>query len=143
MAKRKSKKHYRKHRRSGMSGLGGGVMGSVTPLIGMIVGAIAGKFVTNKALPSTMNPTMKSAIPLVVGVGLTMFDKKHGMISNVGSGMAVIGGLSLAQSFVPGLEGITEADITGIEEDITVGELTEIGDITVGDAQLEGNYDLD
>jgi len=143
MAKRKGKKGKKSHsRRSGIRGFGS-VTSTVTPLVAMIVGAVAGKFVTNKALPSTMNPTLKSAIPLVAGVGLMMMDKKNGMLSDAGKGMAVIGGLSLAQAFVPGLEGITEADITGIEEDITVGEISEIGDITIGDTVLEGNSDFD
>ena len=77
-----------------------------------------------------------------------MFVKnKH--IQNVGTGMIVIGGVSLAQNFIPGIEGITEADINGIESDITVGEIemgeaNEIGEITVGDTVLEGaDYSLD
>lgn len=140
MAKRRHKKSH--GRRRGMHGMPGakGLIGGLVPIAGMVAGAVAAKFATNKLLASsTMNPMIKNAIPLVAGIIIAGMDKSRGMLHNIGTGMATMGGLTLAQSLIPGLEGITEADINGIEEDITVGDINEIGDITVGDSQMEGD----
>lgn len=140
--RRKSKQKRSKGRRGGLRGITGGVTGNIMPIIGMVAGALAGKLIVNKALEkSTLDPKIKSAIPLVGGVVLRMIDKSNGLMSNIGNGMIVIGGVQLASSLIPGLEGITEADIFGIEEDITVGgeEWMQGDEITVGDAQMEGH----
>ena len=126
------KKSYRKkkhgyHKR--MSGFGGS---SIMNPAEMIIGALIGKVVVNKALASVnIDDKIKSGIPLVLGYGLKMMIKNP-HVHNLSDGMIVIGGVNLLQSFVPGLQGITEADITGIEENIMVGEASIEEDIMVG-----------
>lgn len=143
MARNRRKKHKKsRSRSSGMRGITGGVMGNIMPTLTMVAGALLGKIIVNKALASsTMDAKIKSAVPIALGVGLRIFSKGHGIMADLGNGMIVVGGVALATSTIPGLEGITEADIYGIEEDIMVGGDEMYGieqDIMVGDPQLEG-----
>ena len=116
-----------------------GITAQLTPVIGMLAGALAGKLLVNKLLAnSTMDAKLKQAIPLVGGVALMYLDKKQGIISSIGSGMVVVGGTNLLTALVPGLEGMVEAPIYGIEvgamdtmEGIEVGEMDgiEVGEM--------------
>jgi len=132
----KGKKRYgAKRSKSGMGAITG-MTAQLTPVIGMLAGALAGKLLVNKLLAnSTMDAKLKQAIPLVGGVALMYLDKKQGIISSIGSGMVVVGGTNLLTALVPGLEGMVEAPIYGIEvgemDGIEVGEMDgiEVGEM--------------
>ena len=121
MAKKKRKSHRRRHRR-GIHGFSAkGAMNQVQPLLLGIAGGIAAQAITNHLLKDAkMDDKIKAGIPVVGGVILKMMDKSGGMLSQVGSGMALVGGVNVAKQFLPGITGITDADISGIEEDIVI-----------------------
>jgi len=124
MARRKRAKKvtHRRKRRSGIHGFSAAsAMNQVQPLIFGIVGGIAAQAVTYHLLKdSTMDDKIKAAIPIAVGIGMKMFDKSNGMISQIGSGMALTGGVNISKQFFPGITGITDGDMAGIEEDIVI-----------------------
>ena len=72
-------------------------------IVGILVGAVATRFVVkglDKALPN-MNPTIKGIIPVAGGVFLAT--RPNPLIKNAGFGMIAVGGVSLANSIIPGI----------------------------------------
>lgn len=70
---------------------------------GILVGAIATRFVVkaiDSALPN-LNSTVKGIIPVGAGIFLAM--QKNPLIKNAGFGMIGTGGVSLANSIIPGI----------------------------------------
>lgn len=139
MARRRKKQKM--SRRRGMGGFSQkGITSNVMPVVGLVVGALASKLVVNKLLAtSTMSPMIKSAIPLAAGFVLAGMGK-GGILSNIGLGMATQSGLALSSSLVPGLEGMVEADMSGIEGDIVIGENITIGEEIMG---IEGSDSIE
>lgn len=152
MAKRrKSKKSYRRSGRKRMSGIGA-LTSNLTEIGGMLVGGIAAQYVTGTLLKDfmTKTPLAKNVAPAVVGFALQSFVKQP-MIKSVATGMIVVGGLNTVKTLVPAIGEITDADIRGIEEEITVGAMDMIEggeEITVGELtdtiqEINGSEELD
>jgi hypothetical protein len=79
-----------------------GVIGAVTNAVmiagGGMAGALAAKYIPVK------NAKIKAALPLIMGVGLSMIKiGRKAPFDKLATGMAVIGVLSLVKSFVPSL----------------------------------------
>jgi len=121
--RRKAKKvSHRRKRRSGIHGFSAAsAMNQVQPLLLGIAGGIAAQAVTNHLLKdSKMDEKLKAGIPVLIGFAGMMFDKSNGMISQLSKGMALVGGVNVAKQFMPGITGITDGDMAGIEEDIVI-----------------------
>ncbi len=72
-------------------------------IVGILVGAVATRFVVkglDKAMPN-LNPTIKGVIPVAGGVFLAT--QQNPLIKNAGYGMIAVGGVSLANSIIPGI----------------------------------------
>ena len=72
-------------------------------IVGILVGAVATRFVVkglDKAMPN-LNPTIKGVIPVAGGVFLAT--QQNPLIKNAGFGMIAVGGVSLANSIIPGI----------------------------------------
>lgn len=74
---------------------------------GLGAGAVAAKLVNN-VLPN-LNPKLRAAGKVAVGVGLPLFVKNN-LISKVGDGMVAVGIAELVGEFVPSLAGIGEVN---------------------------------
>lgn len=123
MAKRKKKSGVngiqKRRRRRKISGIGA-ASPVITALMFRIGGGILANVVSNKLLgKSTMNDKIKAGIPLAAGIGLAMF-MKNSPVGYIGEGMAVVGGANTLRSVVPSISAITDVDIAGIEEEITI-----------------------
>jgi hypothetical protein len=100
------KKSRRKSSR-GRSSSGGKKLDIKNLLMGTVVGtgaAVAGTMITAK-IPIA-NPKLKSALPLLMGIGLSFVagKSKHGdMISQAATGMLIAGGLAMVKQFAPNL----------------------------------------
>lgn len=136
--KRKSATKRRvSRRRKGMGALPGmsNITGSLMNVAGAIGGAVAASYVQNKLLATMFvdKPAIKSGIVLAGGIVLESMMKTP-LFKSIGNGMAIAGGLSLAKTLVPGLNGIGEYEMTSLMEDITIGEdFTMAEDITIGE----------
>ena len=89
----------------------------VTPIAGVIVGSLAADVVINKALPDTLNKTVRTLVP--VGLGIFLLTMKGQFMQSLGSGMIANAGTQLAKNTIPGLAGITESDMDAVFEDIS------------------------
>ena len=89
----------------------------VTPIAGVIAGSLAADVVINKALPDTLNKTVRTLVP--VGLGIFLLSMKGQFMQSLGSGMIANAGTQLAKSTIPGLAGITESDMDAVFEDIS------------------------
>jgi hypothetical protein len=128
-------------RRKGMGALPGmkGITGSLMNVAGAIGGAVAASYVEKKLMEKmfTDKPAIKSGIVMAGGILLESIIKTP-LLKSLGNGMAIAGGLSLAKTLVPGLNGIGEYEMTSLMEDITIGEDTTLAeDITIGDTIAE------
>lgn len=97
------RKSRRSRRMSG--GFRLGKMDMVTPAINTalsIGGGIGGRIVKN-ALPFE-DERIKAAIPVLLGIVLSMMGAKNRMIANMGAGMAAIGGADLLSLLFPKVE---------------------------------------
>ena len=67
-------------------------------------GGIAAAFGANY-LPSTMDKRLKAGIVTALGLalGISPFARKNKMIKAAGTGIAIVGGLSLVRAFVPSI----------------------------------------
>lgn len=113
----------------------GNITKQIRPAAGAIAGAIASKVLKSKALPATLSPMTKNAIPAVVG--LVLMSMKGAFVQSIGIGMVAESGSGLATDFVPGLAGFTGDDISDafdtLGEDLgeDLGdELTPVGEFT-------------
>ena len=80
-------------------------------IVGILVGAVATRFVVkglDKAMPN-LNPTIKGVIPVAGGVFLAT--QQNPLIKNAGFGMIAVGGVSLANSIIPGIGAPTVPDV--------------------------------
>lgn len=89
----------------------------VTPIAGVIAGSLAADVVINKALPDTLNKTVRTLVP--VGLGIFLLTMKGQFMQSLGSGMIANAGTQLAKNTIPGLAGITESDMDAVFEDIS------------------------
>jgi hypothetical protein len=100
MAKRKSKKAKTTRVMSGIASRAKGLTPVVKNVALAVGGAVAAGAIANK-LPLT-NPKLKAATPMIGGILLAgTFGKRNQMLKDVGTGMAVIGALSLLKQFMP------------------------------------------
>lgn len=84
-----------------------------------IGGGIAGRFAKN-AIPIE-DQRIKAAIPLVIGIILSMIGRKNEMLKTMGFGMATIGGAELLGSLFPNvalLQGEAPAQVAYTSQDI-------------------------
>jgi hypothetical protein len=136
MARRKkSKKSYRSIGRMRRGGIGA-VQTNITDILGLVVGGLGAQFLSKNLLKDFMKdtPIVKELAPAVVGLGLQQFVKQP-MVKSVAQGMIVVSGVNAVRSFVPAIGEVIDADIKGIEEDITVGEMPMIegNELTIGE----------
>lgn len=83
----------------------------------VIAGAIGAKVVKNLSGKVTQNNMLRAALPLAVGLFLA--SGKGKTLPNVGLGMIAVGGADLVGSVVPALNGIEDADLSGIFDDLS------------------------
>lgn len=151
MARRKkSKKSYRRIGRMRRGGIGA-IQTNVTDILGLIVGGLGAQFLSKNLLKDFMKdtPIVKELAPAVVGFGLQQFVKQP-IVKSVASGMIVVSGVNAVRTFVPAIGEVIDADIKGIEEDITVGEMSMIegNELTIGEmtdtiAEINGSEELE
>lgn len=112
------------------------------PAGGAVVGAIGASVLKNKALPASLSPMIKSAVPVLVG--LVLMGMKGQFIQSVGIGMVAKGGSDLAVENIPGLAGFTEEDMSGLFEgevnDYAVNDYAVNDDINEGEVNGEESY---
>jgi hypothetical protein len=122
MAKKRKKSTGAKRRKRRIGGItGSNTMKAVEVLAYRLVGGIGASVVTNKLLEkSKLDDKIKAGIPLVAGVGLIMFTKPGSMLNHIGEGMSVVGAENTTRQLIPGIGELTEIDISGIEEEITI-----------------------
>lgn len=82
----------------------------------VIAGAISAKVVKNLSGKITQNNMLRAVFPLAVGLFLA--SSKGKTLPNVGLGMIAVGGADLVGSVVPALNGIEDADLSGIFDDL-------------------------
>ena len=104
------------------------------PAAGLVGGGVAANVVSSKLLAKlTFIPdNFKPAVPIVLGLFLST--QKNKMLANVGCGMIAVGGAKLIGGFVPSINGITEADIAGMYDNIRISDedITGAGDVLTG-----------
>ena len=114
----------RRRRMSGFDGLLGGlggpgmVKGLMAGLVDTAIavgGGIGGSVAAAKFLSETMNPKIKAAIPMAAG--LVLAGMRQRMIAQIGRGLAIVGGLSLAKQFLPA----TLPVLAGAEDTTVIG----------------------
>lgn len=131
--KRKSTPETKKRRKSSVRSGFGGKMKGVMPMVkdvGLaIAGGIGAGVLANK-LP-VANPKVKAAIPLVAGILLsTVIGKNKPIFREIGTGMAVLGGLALLRQFAPNVPMLAgEEDVVLLPEDYQnyMGEMQQLG----------------
>lgn len=147
-------KKTRRRRRSFGSG-GGGVMKHVQGAAIAIGGGVVSSMIANK-LPIP-NPIAKAAVPLAIGAGLIMtIGKKKPMVSQMATGMMVLGGLAMIRAAAPNIPllageeevvvtpemlGYNDEDISGYnDEDISGYDDEDLSGLGIED--LSGPVDL-
>lgn len=131
MATKKTPEKKKRRRSSGRSGFGGKMRG-IMPMVkdvGLAVAGGVGANVLANRLPIA-NPKVKAAIPLVAGILLsTVIGKNKPMFREVGTGMAVLGGLALLKQFAPNVPMLAgEEDIVLLPSDYQYnGEMQQLG----------------
>ena len=75
-----------------------------------VAGAIGGLYLGGM-IPASVPAQLKTAIPLLAGIALSMMARQRALKS-VGLGLATIGGVALAQKFIPGMPGMSGAAAT-------------------------------
>ena len=97
----------------------------VAQVLGITVGAIAAKKVD--ALLPNLNPNIRNAAKVVLGVALPMFVKVP-LAASIGQGMIAVGASSLVGGLVPALGATDEVLVlSGIEDINAVNGMDEIG----------------
>lgn len=121
MAKKaKSKKKHHRRKRGGVHGFNMKSGGdSMMNIVATVAGAVGGSYINNHLLPSSLDDKIKSVL-VVAGGLIGVMVSKPGVMKSFATGVAVAGGLNLTRSLVPGIASITEADISGIEDEITI-----------------------
>lgn len=107
MAKKKKATSEKPRKRSRAKGYARGIAGKAKGMIPMVkdvaiavAGGVGGGVLANK-LPIA-NPKVKAAIPLVAGLAIaSILGKKKHIFHEIGTGMAVIGGIALLKQFAP------------------------------------------
>ena len=110
------------------------IKAQLMPAAGLIGGGVAANVVSSKLLSKlTFIPdNFKPAVPIVLGIILS--SNKNKMLANVGAGMVAVGGAKLIGGFVPSINGITESDIAGMYDNISISEddINGAGDVLNG-----------
>ena len=105
--------------------VGAATSNMVTTVLGVTAGAVLARQV-DKLLPN-LNPTIRNAAKVAVGVALPKFVKSP-IMASVGSGMVAVGGASLVGNFLPALGATDEVLVlSGADEIAEVNGLDEIG----------------
>jgi hypothetical protein len=126
MAKKRKKMRPTRRRRVGAAG-GGLIM----DVLGITAGAIVARKV-DSFLPN-LNPTIRNAAKVAVGVALPKF-VKNPMIKAVGDGMIAVGGAGLVGGLVPALGATDEVlVISGADEINEVNGIDEIGQADINE----------
>jgi hypothetical protein len=145
--------HKRSRRRSSAALMGfdtKALTGNAVQALLAVGGGLAGLY-AGKMIPASVNPKIKAALPLLAGIGLTGFMKNR-MLQSLGMGLAVVGGLALAQKMIPGLpgmsgDGATEDEIRAMlgGAGAPMGEIEDFsGDVSVmGEDEIMGAEDFD
>jgi hypothetical protein len=105
-------------------------MNAVTTTAVAVVGGIGGRVVSN-VLP-VKDLRIKAAIPVILGIMLTIMGKRNAMLSAAGMGMATIGGAELLKQLAPNValfQGETAAQIAyspaDVQEALSRGYITQ------------------
>jgi len=115
-------------RRRRVGAAGGGL---IMDVLGITAGAIVARKV-DSFLPN-LNPTIRNAAKVAVGVALPKF-VKNPMIKAVGDGMIAVGGAGLVGGLVPALGATDEVlVISGADEINEVNGIDEIGQADINE----------
>jgi hypothetical protein len=126
MARRRKASRAKVVRRRKMGSTGAGKAGSmITQILGITAGAIVAKKV-DTFLPN-LNPNIRNAAKVALGVALPMFVKSP-LMASVGQGMIAVGASSLVGGLVPALGATDEVLVlSGLDEINEINGLDEIG----------------
>lgn len=102
--------------------------GKAVPLVAGAIGAKLAKNVSGKFI---QNDKLRAAVPLVLGIVLA--GSKSATMQGIGSGMIAVGGADLVGSFIPGLAGLEDMDLSGIFGEVINGEVINGDDYMNGD----------
>lgn len=122
------KKRRRSSRRSGFGGKMKGIMPMVKDVGLAVAGGVGANVLANR-IPIA-NPKVKAAVPLVAGILLsTVIGKNKPIFREIGTGMAVLGGLALLKQFAPNVPMLAgEEDIVLLPSDYQYqGEMQQLG----------------
>jgi len=142
MAKKRHKKKHVRRNYSRSKGIGA-LSNDITDIAAMLAGGMAAHLITNKLLTNVMTtmPLIKNAAPIAGGLALKQFSKDS-MMKSFASGMIVVGGINTIRTTVPAIGEVLDSDISGIEEQITVGDIT-VGELSDGTDEVNGLDGLD